>query len=225
MSGHQDEDSSFSKYLPLLLIFGAGVLLFYGLNGGGSDSSSGSGFGAGSGSGGRGRSGNAGLSHTDPKVQNRINQHLEKTVETMEMRKAQMLIQNTRAALEYGNTKATVAVTAPREGVDLRKDGRAEIVAEDLGRETRSYSLPSNPTDLVHSQLFAEEAQKAEDAAYRAEYARQFIQNAKAAGWEVQLDDDYKVISVKKARSPSQSGNSAGKGFQLFEDGGSSGGF
>lgn len=200
------DESELSKYLPLLLILGAGVLLYYGLNGQGGGS-------AGSLSG--------GLSHSDPRVHKRVNAHLEKTVETMEMRKTQMIIQNTRAALEYGQTKPEVAIAPPAEGVDLRKDGRADIVAEDLGRETRMHSMPSNPTDLIHSQLFAEDAQRAEDAAFKAEYARQFIQNAKAAGWEVQLDDNYKVISVKKARSPSQSSS---KGFQLFEEG-SSGGF
>jgi hypothetical protein len=197
------EESDLSKYLPLLLILGAGVLLYFGLNGQGGGLVS------------------SGASRSDPRVKNRVNSHLEKTVETMEMRKTQMIIQNTRAALEYGQTKPEVAVAPPSEGVDLRKDVRADIVAEDLGRETRVHSIPSNPTDLIHSQLFAEESQKAEDAAFKAEYARQFIQNAKAAGWEVQLDDNYKVISVKKARAPSQS---SGKGFQLFEEG-SAGGF
>lgn len=196
-----DEESGLSKYLPLLLLLLAGYLLYQGLQ----DAD--------------GEIRLSSISRKDPRVQERVNRHLEKTVEVMEMRKTRAIIEGTRSAMEYGTTKPVEAVQVRPEGVDLRRDSRAEIVVEDLGRETRVHDLPRNPTDMIHSQLFAEDAQKAEDAAYRKEYARQFIQNAKNAGWDVQLDENYRVISVKKAGQEAK-----GKAFQLFEDG-SAGGF
>ena len=42
----------------------------------------------------------------------------------------------------------------------------------------------------------------AHNEAYRKEYVRQFLDNARRAGWEIRLDDDYRVISAKRIRTP-----------------------
>lgn len=195
---HPEKKSKENRLLPLLLIGAGGLILLWAFMGGAGGSS---------------------LSLKDPEVQNRINQHLSKTSEAIEMRKTGMVIQNTKSALEYSKSRPGVAVSAPSEGSDLREDFRADMVAEDLGRTSPQDNLGqhSSATDAIQSQVFEQEIQQMEDAAYKAEYARQFVENAKKAGWDVLLDENYQVISVKKGRNPSQTGS----GFRLFDGRGS----
>lgn len=179
------DPKSLQKYLPLVLVGGAVVLLIIGLTGGGASHSK-----------------KAGDAHNE-KAQNYVNQHLRRTAERIELQQRQMSMRNWQLANDYKTTVPEKAYTPPKEGSELREQANAKDVAKDLGRDDAPQALPNDPMNLVQQQLFQAQATKTYDEAYRKEYARQFIENARRGGYEIQLSDDYRVISVKPIRSPS----------------------
>lgn len=136
------------------------------------------------------------------KVQATVNKHLERTAEELEMQRRRAQIENARLALDYQNSAPGQAYKNPREGIDLERDLREERVAEDLGRGESSPDGPNNPMDLIHQQIFVDQKNHEADEAYKREYARQFIENARRGGYEVRLSEDYRVLSVKPIRRP-----------------------
>jgi hypothetical protein len=145
-------------------------------------------------------------------VQETVNKHLEKTAEMLEMQRRRMQIENSRLALDYGRTVAERPYAAPKEGAELIEEAQAHRVAEDIGAtQDANQALPSNPMDLIHHQLFEAQAAAAADVEYKKEYARQFVENGRRAGWDITLDENFKVISVKPyKRAPTND-------FQLFQ--------
>lgn len=173
------------QYLPIAVLAVAGGLLYFGL-----------------------QDGHQGPRDTAPdarsaKAQQVVNKHLEQTAEQLEMQRRRMQIENTKLQMDYASTAPERAYTAPREGAELLQDQRSESVAEDLGVDRRQ-TLPTNPMDLIHHQLFEEQRNKAVSDAYKKEYARQFVENARRGGYDVQLSDDFRVLSVRPLRRPSR---------------------
>ncbi|MBX3034952.1 MAG: hypothetical protein KF865_13615 [Bdellovibrionaceae bacterium] len=186
MSGKPD----LQQILPLGLVIAAGFLLYLGLGGGDSSPKI--------------------SAEKKEQVRHSANEHLRKTAEQIEMQKRQMAIRSWQLANDFNRTVPERAYTPPKEGAELVEEGIANDVARDLGRDNGgAKALPANPADLIHHQLFEEQNSRQQSAAYRKEYARQFVENARRGGWEIRLDDDYKVISVRRLRQPSNQ-------YQLF---------
>lgn len=139
----------------------------------------------------------------DVKVQRTVNDHLRKTAEEIELQKRQMSIRNWQLANDYRKSIGEKAYTVPKEGAELQEEKFANDVARDLGRDGSLSKISQNPMDMIHHQLFEAQAMRQHDEAYRKEYARQFVENARRGGWEVKLSDDYRVLSTKRIRSPS----------------------
>lgn len=178
--------------MPVALIAAAGFLLFVGLSGGGSPSK------------------NRKNLAKDEKVQSNVNEHLRKTAEKIEMAKRQQALRSWQLVNDYSRSVGETAYTPPTEGANLQETGNAHEVAKDLGRYEDSGGS-GNASDLIHQQLFEAQIAQQQDKAYRDEYARQFIENARRAGWDVKLDANFKVISVKKIeRKPTNQ-------FELFK--------
>lgn len=178
------EKKSPQQYLPLLLIGGAAVLLVFALAG-------------------KSKSKKIESAAHAEKAQNFVNQHLRKTAERIELQQRQMSLRNWQLANEYGQTVAGKAYTPPKEGAHLREQTTAQEVAKDLGRDDAPKSIPNDPMNLVQQQLFQAQEMSKYDDAYRKEYARQFVENARRGGYDIKLSDDYRVLSVKKIRAPS----------------------
>jgi hypothetical protein len=178
------------KFLPVIFILGAIILFFIGA----SDKSG---------------SSSEKISARDIKVQERVNAHLSQTAEQLEMQKKRMQVENARLALSFRESNTGTGYTPQREGAELKEDARSQNVAQDLGLDELKRAS-SNPMDMIHHQLFEEQKLQLMDEAYKKEYARQFIENARRGGYDVKLNDEYKVISVKPARKPSTN-------YQLFD--------
>lgn len=179
--------------MPVALIAAAGFLLFLGLKGGGSSKSP------------------KNLAK-DEKVQSNVNEHLRKTAEKIEMAKRQQAIRSWQLVNDYNSSVSEQAYVPPSEGANLQETDSAHEVAKDLGRSyDESQTGSGNASDLIHQQLFEAQINQQADKAYKDAYAKQFIENARRAGWDVKLDDNFKVISVKKIeRKPTNQ-------FELFK--------
>lgn len=92
------------------------------------------------------------------------------------------------------------------EGFDLSSESTARDLAKDLNRDNvQNAAVPETPDQLIQSEIFNQQQLADYSAAYKEEYARQFIENARRAGWEVVLDEDFRVISTRRIRNPAHS--------------------
>lgn len=179
-------------WLALLLLLFAGVLLFLGIR---DDRKS--------------KKDATSLARTE-QIQEKVDQHMQLTAERLNLQRARMQIENSRLAKDYSQSKEQRPYVAPQEGSELVQEQASEAVAQDLGRNQMLRVMPANPADLINHQLFEQERAKASNEAYRREYARQFIENARRGGWDVKLSEDYRVISVRPYQKPT------GPQYQLF---------
>lgn len=179
-----DKRAAFQQWLPVGILAVAGACLYVGLT----DKSPGS---------------RTPPSARSAQAQESVNRHLEKTAEKLEMERRRMQVENARMALEYANSAPDPQYAPPtREGAELIHDQRTEKLAEDLGVDSQR-TLPTNPMDLIHQQLFEAQRNREMTDAYKKAYAAQFIENARRGGYEIKLNDEFRVISVKPIRRPS----------------------
>jgi hypothetical protein len=136
----------------------------------------------------------------------KVNKHLFHTSQDMQMSREKMQIEADKIE------RQGVGAGKPKEEnhkLDFSADPRAEALIRELGRDAKETAAPTNADEQVQTELFeAEQAQEYSEA-YKREYARQFVENARKAGYLIKLNDDYKVISVKPLRKPADS-------FELF---------
>ena len=88
-------------------------------------------------------------------------------------------------------------------GVDHSADRNERTAYEDLNRDKHQLSV-SDPDHIIQQQINDNDKQNEYEAAYRENYARQFIENARAHGYQIELDSSLVVKSVKQIRRPSQ---------------------
>lgn len=189
----QKEEKDNSKLLALLLFLGAGVMAFLYL---GSDGT-------------KKKFAEISAAVRSEKYEKSVNKHLMVTNETMSMARQRMEIENARLAKDFDATSAQPAYVPQQSGVDLSNDSRAADIANELGRGEKRPEAFENPNDVVQKELFNQQQQAEYSKAYKEEYARQFVENARRGGYKVKLGEDFKVISVTPLRNPSgQNGDS-----------------
>lgn len=132
----------------------------------------------------------------------KVNKYLFNTSQSIEMSREKMQLEANQLA-----NRGIVPKTLPKEKVqslDFSMDPRAEALLKELGREAKESTGPTNADEVVQTDLF--EAQQAQEysEAYKQEYARQFVENARKAGYIIKLNDDYKVLSVRPIRKPAE---------------------
>lgn len=172
-----------STYLvPALVLGGAALLLFVGL---------------------MDRNKGSTISARSAEAQSAVNKHLSRTAEQLELQKRQMQIENSKLALTYLQSKPDKGYVAPKEGAELMSGNSAEAVARDLGVDENKQARPTDPMSMIQHQIFEEQNKQNMNEAFKKEYARQFIENARRGGYEIKLSEDYRVISVKPLRQPS----------------------
>ncbi|WP_374001033.1 hypothetical protein [Bdellovibrio bacteriovorus] len=139
------------------------------------------------------------------KFEKSVNRHLMLTNEKMEMARQRMQVENARLMnSDFSETKAQAAYENDRR-LDLSTDTRAQELAEELGRGSRREEAMS-PHDIVQKELFNAEQAQEYSQAYKEEYARQFIENARRGGYNIILSEDLsRVLSVTPIRNPSNS--------------------
>ena len=149
------------------------------------------------------------------KYEDKVNRYLMLTNQKMELQKQRMMVENNALAPDYEDTKGSRPYQNSNSGVDLSGDSHASDVARELGRDDREANIPQTPHEMIQTEIFNARQQQEYSQAYKQEYARQFVENAANHGWDVKLSDDFKVLSVKPIRKPTNQ-------MQLFNSGGGS---
>lgn len=143
-------------------------------------------------------------SATAQKTENRVNQHLFMTSKKMELAEQQAALKNQVYAPTVGDSvwpKHDNKVNS--YGVDHSPDANENNAFRDLNRDSREVNYDS-PNAVIQGQLYDQEKGSQYEAAYKKEYARQFVENARMNGYAVTLDSNYVVIKVVPIRRPSQ---------------------
>lgn len=128
---------------------------------------------------------------------------------------------NRKIEIDKEKIKQEAVFTIPRVGqlllnpepgsdpIDMRGDRNEMNPARDLRRGT--VDTPS-AGDVIHREMAENEDRKRQNEAYMKEYARQFVENARANGYEVELSADYKVVNVRKVNPNSGTDTGLGQG-------------
>lgn len=145
------------------------------------------------------------------KFEETVNRHLFKTSQTMQISRDKMQLEANQL-VHRGIGPKNPEKTDVHE-LDLSTDPRAEALLKALGRNAPTTYGPVPPDQQIQTELFEAQQLEAYSEEYKKEYARQFVENARRAGYLIQLTSDYKVRSVQKLRQPAEN-------FQMFNSDG-----
>lgn len=139
------------------------------------------------------------------KFENAVNKHLSLTNHRIELERQRMAVENAKILNDgISGTKPQVAYTNENH-LDLSAENDAADIAKVLGRGPRNSEDLLSPDDVVQKELFNAEQAAQYSQAYKEEYARQFVENARRGGYRIKLSEDLmRVISVTPIRRPGQ---------------------
>ncbi|MGZ3781557.1 MAG: hypothetical protein ACXVCY_12975 [Pseudobdellovibrionaceae bacterium] len=138
------------------------------------------------------------------KYEKSVNKHLMLTNEKMKLETQKVSLENAQLLNKDLASIPTQQAYENDNKLDLSTDSRAAEMANELGRGIRFEEI-SSPGDIIQKELFSQDQMQEYSQAYKQEYARQFIENARRGGYKVILSEDLsKIISVIPIRSPTQ---------------------
>lgn len=138
----------------------------------------------------------------------KVNKHLFNTSQRMQLERERMKIE--AAQLENQGQNLKLAPQGEEiHHLDFSRDPRAEALLKELGREASEPGYPSSAHEQVQTDLFEAQQYQKYSEEYKKEYARQFVENARRAGYLIKLSEDYKIIGIRPLRKPADN-------FQLF---------
>lgn len=136
-----------------------------------------------------------------------VNRHLQYTQKRMDLEREWVAQKEKSSRNLIGAGKSsTSAAFKNLNGLDLTEEKSGKQLMEELDRGSSSARYSEDPAQLVQKKLAIEQQQQEMLQAYRQEYNRQFVENARKNGWEIRLDENSKIISAKPVRRPSQEG-------------------
>lgn len=153
------------------------------------------------------------VSGTEPvfksdKYEKSVNRHLMLTNEKMKLEHQRAKLESARLLNNDFNKSSAQQPFMNENKLDLSSENRAAEVAKEIGRDRDRKEEVISPDDIVQKDLFNEQQMQEYTQAYRAEYARQFVENARRGGYNVILSEDLtRIISVTPLRAPSQNFN------------------
>ncbi|UOF00226.1 hypothetical protein [Bdellovibrio reynosensis] len=136
------------------------------------------------------------------KYEKAVNKHLMFTNEKMELERQRMQVENAKLLNSDFNATTPKQAYTNDAKLDLTVENRAAEIANELGRGGQKEEQAMTPDEVVQKELFNQQQSHEYSRAYKEEYARQFIENARRGGYKVILSDDLsRVISVQPLRS------------------------
>lgn len=134
----------------------------------------------------------------EQRKQELVNKHLNSTIKKMDQN--QNLISNEIDRTKSSSNFNHQMPTASQKETFIRSPTAAENTFQ-----TNQYVKPESPAEVIQMEVYRKKMQELADQAYKEEYARQFKENALKDGYEIELNDNLDVISVKPLRQPSSS--------------------
>lgn len=137
--------------------------------------------------------------------QQNVNKHLMYMNDRVEYQKKKVELENDLALQNSLKTKGQSASHQKDDHrLDLSYEDPSIDMAKELGRGDKKEEIWT-AEDAVQKDLYAAQQEAQYNQAYKEEYARQFVENARRGGYKVILSEDLsRVISVTPIRNPSK---------------------
>lgn len=158
-------------------------------------------------------SGKVDMSSTE--TQQKVNRHLQQTSRDIFLRERKAYLENQKTLQDIKHTRPQPKFDGDKHEFSLSRYEERPQFNEEVGRGKKEFSFPSDPQQLIQTELFHDQREHEYTEAYKKEYARRFVEEAKQKGYLIQMDSSYRVISVRplRKRQPTQelfNGESAG---------------
>lgn len=133
-----------------------------------------------------------------------VNSHLMYTNDKIELQRKALEFENARTLNKAFKKNSEHSAYVNPNKLDLSSEDHSTSIAEALGRGEKRQETQS-PEDIVQQEIYMAEQAAEFNQAYREEYARQFVENARRGGYKVILSEDLnRVISVTPILKPSK---------------------
>lgn len=136
----------------------------------------------------------------------KINNDLKHTYFKSQLKEMVVGVENDELAPKYDSESLQVVagVNETQWGVDLRQEGGANQVVEDLEKESKEKtgSQYKTPEQELLSEMAYNEWLREYDEAYSNQFVEKFLDNARKEGYTIQLNEDLEVIKIEKIRMP-----------------------
>ncbi len=130
-------------------------------------------------------------------TQDLVNRHLRETSQEIALKQQKALLESQREILNSQKSGPQKKFDYNPQRLEISKYDENPTFNQELGRGVKSYDFPQDPSQIVQSKLFQDQAEEKYSEQYKKEYIRQFIENARHAGWDIKVDASYRVISAK----------------------------
>lgn len=138
------------------------------------------------------------------KFENLVNKHLMYTNDKLEFQRQRAQVENSQALNKASRSSPPLTAYSNDQKLDLSSEDHASEVAQELGRGQRKEEY-TTPGDIVQQDLYNAQQAAEYNQAYREEYARRFVENARRGGYKVILSEDLsRVMSVTPIRNPAK---------------------
>lgn len=136
------------------------------------------------------------ISAKTPEAEKLVNKHLWQTAYQKELAQEKMKAQNSYMAPQVGESIWMKRKYDSKElGIDHSPDTNEHNVHDDLNRYKKELQA-THPDAIIQGQIADRLLEAEYTEAYRAEYARQFVENARRNGYHIVLDANFVVLSV-----------------------------
>jgi hypothetical protein len=141
---------------------------------------------------------------SSPRAQDLLNRHLWMTAQNQELAQRKRALENSYQSPLLGQSIwPRAAAPARPSGVDHSSDRHENQAYHDLNRHPQVYQGTS-PDHVIQQKLADDQRTQEYALQYQKEYARQFIENARLHGYEVELDSNFVVIQVRAITRPTR---------------------
>lgn len=138
------------------------------------------------------------ISANSPEAAALVNKHLFLDAQKREMTQQKRRAENSYLSPQIGDSIwPKPADKSKQHGVDHSPDTHETNAYHDLKRYEKELNL-TRPDHIIQGEIADQQRAREYEEAYKEEYARQFVENARQNGYEITLDQDYTVIRVDK---------------------------
>ncbi len=131
-------------------------------------------------------------------AQQLVNRHLRQTSQNMVLNQQKSAIETQKEMINAQKSKPQQKFDDRSQELEISQYQDNPMFNQSVGRGAKSYDPAQDPSQIVQGKLFQDQVEEKYSEQYKKEYTRQFIENAKSAGWEIKVDASYRVISTKK---------------------------
>ena len=142
------------------------------------------------------------ISAYSPKAEALVNKHLYNTSLSQEFAEKRRQAENVYMAPQIGDAIwPKKSLETKNYGVDHSSDTRETNAFNDLNRYRKDIHA-TDPDYIIQNQINDEDRISEYQELSKQEYVRQFVENARRNGFEVNVNQDFVITSVRPIRQP-----------------------